>query len=198
MYIYAIDAESIRPGSNYTHIMDTKNNTGQSFFKFLHFGSRKASEINSHLSTARSKVAQNDHQGAIEDFNKAIEVDPDNSVYYAERGYSKAALQDYPGAIADYNKAIELRPEFTKCFYFARGDAKSYLQDYQGAVDDYTKSMELRNCPESAPIGNDAIYYRRGLSKIELGQMTSGCSDLKKAADSGHADAGESLKKYCP
>lgn len=48
---------------------------------------------------------------ALEDFNRAVSLDPDYSYRYASRAFAKDALGDLAGAIADYEKAIELDPD---------------------------------------------------------------------------------------
>ena len=54
-----------------------------------------------------SKYDSQDYKGAIADFTKAIELDPNDSEAYNNRGLSKADLQDYKGAIVDYSKATD-------------------------------------------------------------------------------------------
>ena len=51
-----------------------------------------------------------DYIGAIEDFNKAIELDKESKVY-SSRGRMKKNLLDYIGAMLDYNIAVEKYPE---------------------------------------------------------------------------------------
>ncbi|NJO94508.1 MAG: tetratricopeptide repeat protein [Hydrococcus sp. RM1_1_31] len=51
-----------------------------------------------------------DPKGAIEDFTKAIELQPDYVAAYNYRGYARSQIQDFQGAIADYNQAIALHP----------------------------------------------------------------------------------------
>jgi tetratricopeptide (TPR) repeat protein len=51
-----------------------------------------------------------DYQGAIEDYTKALEINPKNSYSYYNRGNSKSKLKDYLGAIEDFTKAIEINP----------------------------------------------------------------------------------------
>ena len=54
------------------------------------------------------KYGQGDYEGAIEDFSKAIELDPENALAYAARGTAKQALNDFFGAMEDANKCIAL------------------------------------------------------------------------------------------
>ena len=50
------------------------------------------------------------YQEAIENFNKAIELDPNSVSFYFARGDVYEILRKYEEAINDYNKAIELDP----------------------------------------------------------------------------------------
>ena len=63
------------------------------------------------------------YKGAIVDYTKAIELDPEYALAYDNRGASKYYLEDYKGAIEDHTKAIELDPEYVYA-YFNRGVSK--------------------------------------------------------------------------
>jgi tetratricopeptide (TPR) repeat protein len=52
---------------------------------------------------AKSKLE--DYRGAITDYSKAIELNPNYANAYYNRGKSKGILEDDRGAIADYSKA---------------------------------------------------------------------------------------------
>ncbi|MBS1638124.1 MAG: tetratricopeptide repeat protein [Bacteroidetes bacterium] len=54
------------------------------------------------------KLAEKDYKGAIEYFNKAIELNPKFAYSYSNRGYSKLKLGDIKGAYQDIRKSIEL------------------------------------------------------------------------------------------
>ena len=45
-----------------------------------------------------SKMKLGDDNGAIADYDKAIELEPDNDEYYFERALVKAGSEDYLGA----------------------------------------------------------------------------------------------------
>lgn len=83
-----------------------------------------------------------DYKGAIEDFTKAIELDPKDASAYSTRGYCKYKLKEYAGAVEDYNKAIKLYPE-NGGTYNERGNCKQKLGDKAGACSDWKKSYEL-------------------------------------------------------
>ena len=55
-----------------------------------------------------ARYESGDYEGAIADFNKAIELNPEFALTYNKRGIVKCELEDYEGAISDFNQAIEL------------------------------------------------------------------------------------------
>ena len=65
-----------------------------------------------YLESGNTKYNQQDYKGAIQDYNKAIELNPSDAEAYNNRGNAKDILKDYRGAIQDYNKAIELNPNY--------------------------------------------------------------------------------------
>jgi len=65
------------------------------------------------------KLKLQDYNGAIEDFNKAIELNPEDSLTYCIRGSARSELRDYIGALKDINIGIEsqiLRMSYAKTF----------------------------------------------------------------------------------
>jgi len=48
-----------------------------------------------------AKIELQDYNGAIEDFNKAIELNPEDSLTYCIRGSARSELRDYIGALKD-------------------------------------------------------------------------------------------------
>jgi len=60
-----------------------------------------------YFNSGLKKGKSGDWVGAIQDYNKAIELNPNHADAYGNRGAAKGRLQDYRGAIQDYNKAEE-------------------------------------------------------------------------------------------
>ena len=61
-----------------------------------------------------AKAALDDHDGAIEDFDESIRLNPNKALYYYDRGKAKEALGQHEAAEADFAKARELDPNFEK------------------------------------------------------------------------------------
>ena len=62
-----------------------------------------------YLKRGNHKLDQSDIEGALLDFNKAIEKDPGNCEAYLNRGAIKQAQGDTDGAAHDFRKAKELQ-----------------------------------------------------------------------------------------
>jgi tetratricopeptide (TPR) repeat protein len=112
------------------------------------------------ISDGNDKFLHNDYRGALQDFNKAIELQPNNTAVLHTRGLVKYMLKDYMGAIQDYNEALAFNPN-SVIEYCPRGNAKMRLGDYLGAYQDYNKSIDV------IPIFSEA-YFRRALVKDTL------------------------------
>lgn len=89
-----------------------------------------------------TKGKSSDYREAIEDFNKAIELDSMYAKAYHNRGLTKGKLSDYRGAIEDFNKAVEIDPKYGRA-YHNRGLAKGMLGDKNGGCLDFAKADEL-------------------------------------------------------
>jgi len=55
-----------------------------------------------------TKANLKDYGGAIQDYNKAIELNPEDANSYYNRGVAKYNLEDLEGACLDWSKAGEL------------------------------------------------------------------------------------------
>ena len=62
------------------------------------------------------------HEKAIADFTKAIEIDPRYAKAYYNRGFAYFLKGQYEQAISDFTKAIELNPRYADA-YINRGVA---------------------------------------------------------------------------
>ncbi|MCS6904134.1 MAG: tetratricopeptide repeat protein [Bacteroidia bacterium] len=83
----------------------------------------------------------NGPNGALADFTKAIELNPQNPVLYLERGIANYDLDDPTNAIRDFNSAIQKDPKLAKAWYM-RGLAKLDLNNKEGCSD-LKKAIEL-------------------------------------------------------
>ena len=95
-------------------------------------------------------------------YSKTIELDPNNSTAYNNRGVAKYCLGQYEEAIKDYDKAIEIDPNYRNA-YNNRGLAKKNLGQYKDALKDYKKALELDPNNEYARKNIQIIQNEYGL-----------------------------------
>jgi tetratricopeptide (TPR) repeat protein len=114
-----------------------------------------------------------DKQGAIDDFNLAIKINPNFAEAYVGRGGVRYESGDKQGAIDDFNLAIKINPNLAQA-YFVRGVVRNELGDKQGAIDDYNQAIKIN--PNYAE-----AYYNRGYVRNELGDKPGAIDDYNQA-----------------
>ena len=152
-----------------------------------------------YVQTAKDSAFSGQYFEAIQECNKAINLEPKNPWAYAIRAFGKIGLTDYRGAISDCDKSIKLYsindiyPANDSIYigiYYLRGLAKQMLSDFKGSLADGNKVIELDS---TSAMG----YYIRGLAKYGLGDKDGACLDMSKAGELGMADAYEAIKEGC-
>ena len=120
-----------------------------------------------------ARAKQGDYDGAINDFNQAIEIEAKNPSYYAARGNVCMARGETDAAIADFSKAIEIDPS-RRIPYINRGVARIDKGEIDGALADYSKAIALDS-------KNAAAFTNRGWARIQKGDIDGARSDLLQA-----------------
>jgi len=109
---------------------------------------------------------------AMEYFDEAIRLDPNDAGAYPSRGLAYATLGQYEKAIEDLTEAIRLNPN--AFIYGSRGLAHATLGQYEKAIEDYTEAIRLD--PNFAH-----FYFVRGLVYADLGQYEKALQDYHEA-----------------
>jgi len=109
---------------------------------------------------AQIRQEQGDKSAAINDYTKAIHLDPNYGDAYYHRAVARDSQGDKQGALADYNEAIRLSPNKVIA-YFNRGVALYNAGRYQAAVADFSQSLNFDPSDISA-------YYARGVARRVL------------------------------
>jgi tetratricopeptide (TPR) repeat protein len=146
------------------------------------FNSRKTSNnAASYCKHGLAKQAKGDLDGAIADYNKAIELDPKAPRVYDYRGFAKRDKGDLDGAIADYDTAIALDPQDANG-YHNRAFSKQAKGDSNSALADFNRAIEL--VPSEPHACNN-----RGIVKQALGDWDSALVDFDRAVELEPKDA---------
>jgi tetratricopeptide (TPR) repeat protein len=92
----------------------------------------------------------------LAELDRAISLNPQDSISLFIRSNLKTSNKDYRGALADLDRLVALQPN-SSGFYYYRGYLKQhYLKDLSGALADYDRLVELNpNDPK--------VYLNRGL-----------------------------------
>lgn len=155
-------------------------------------GEVKSSDIISrnYSKDAESKYYSKDYIGAISDLTKAIELRPDNSDLYYNRGNAKWLLKDYFGGLMDMEKAIELNPKFSYA-YCIRGNCNNALKKTKAAFSDFSNAIELDPYNKFAYYNRGIIYY------YDFNKKEKACMDWSRAGELGYTDAYTLINKNC-
>jgi Tfp pilus assembly protein PilF len=92
--------------------------------------------------TAHLKM--NHPDAAVDDFDRAIRLDPSYARAYHMRGVARENKGDSDGAMEDFNKAIELKPEYGAAYY-SRAALYTKLGKEDFAAEDIEKVTQITN-----------------------------------------------------
>ena len=112
---------------------------------------------------------------AIKYIDKAIELDPDETVHLSFRGLINRNLKRYEDALRDITRAIELEPD-KAIHHYLRGQVNRNLKRYEDALSDFTKAIELE--PDKA-----FYYTSRGLVNRDLEKHEDALRDITRAIE---------------
>ncbi len=79
---------------------------------------------------------------AVEDFDQAILVQPEDAQSFASRAFANTAQGDYDRALQDYDQAIGFDSESTVT-YFHRADLHRARGEYRRAIQDHSRAIVL-------------------------------------------------------
>lgn len=120
-------------------------------------------------------VASKDFEKAIDEFKKAIELDPNYAEAYYQLGVIYGNSDDLQQAFSLLNKAIEIKPDLADAYY-SRALVHGKTDDFDQAITDFNKAIELDPNYELA-------YFYRGVAYRELGNFKKALLDFDKVIE---------------
>lgn len=189
------------------------------FNKALQMGGTDDEDIFNYRGLAYARL--DEHRKAIDDFNKAIDLEDDDPAHYFNRAISYEGLGMYDSAYIDLSYAIEIEGDAPEN-YQERGDLLMDMNKVKAAVADYTKALEIAprrasvmdsRAAAKAELGDfpgalkdynsslelypndESILFERALIKSELEDIEGTCEDLKRASGLGKKAAKAELEK---
>jgi len=118
-------------------------------------------------------VNQENYQQAIEQFTRALTLNPNHADAYVWRNYVYHCLNKYQQAIDDCNQAIRLNPN-DSIAYNNRAFAYNSLKNYEQAIDDCNQAIRLNPNHVNA-------YINRAFAQMELGEYQQAIDDCNQA-----------------
>jgi tetratricopeptide (TPR) repeat protein len=122
-----------------------------------------------------AKLKSNDLDGALVDFDKAIELKPTLWQAFHNRSVVKKAKGDLTGSQADSDKALDLKPDSPEVCY-SRAMRHMRKSDWNGAISHFNRAIELNPAFAEA-------YGNRGAAKNAAGDSAGALFDLQKAIE---------------
>lgn len=113
-----------------------------------------------------------DLQGALEDYNAAVRVEPKSITAPLTRGIIKGMMGDYAGGIEDINRSIALA-DTSYDQYFQRAFLKEKLLDFSGALADYNRAIEMKQDFYLAYNNRGSIYEKLNKNEDALRDFLS-------------------------
>jgi tetratricopeptide (TPR) repeat protein len=142
-----------------------------------------------YLERAFQRMEGGFYKGALEDYDRALEIQPKDPEIWLNRGHVREKLDDLKGAYSDYTKAIELNEKFEKA-WLNRGNVLSKQGRIEEAIEDYTVAITFN--PDYA-----AAFYNRSIARQRAKKSAEACQDLKKAESLGLAVTEKMKKEIC-
>ncbi len=135
------------------------------------------------------RLMKSDPEGAIEDFDEVLLLDPGDIETMYFRGKANASLKEWYRAETDYSNSLEIGGPNAEAF-LARGQARYLSKKVEAALADFT--MAIFHDQE-----NPSGYYHRGITHHRMGNISEACPDLLKAKDLGMEEAAAAWEKVC-
>src|SRR5690606_24351167 len=103
---------------------------------------KKIEEAEKLKALGNEKLSSGKTEEAIEFYNRAIELNPNNAVYYANRAAAWTRLGKHQEAIRDCQKSINTDPKYAKA-YSRLGLSLFNLGKYKEAIEAYSACLKL-------------------------------------------------------
>lgn len=143
---------------------------------------------------------EKDNNNKIELYTKVIQLDPNNSAAYNNRGIVYRKLLNFDKALEDYTKAIEIDHKDVDA-YFNRGNTYRKLSNFDKAIEDYTIAIEIDPKHASAYNNRANIYlktkkYEEALRDINIALQHVGNDNDKALCLDTRAEVYHEMGEY--
>ena len=137
-----------------------------------------------------SNYELSNYQESVENYDKAIELNPSYAEAIYNRGAAKSELGNFEAGMKDFELALEKDPNLENGrINIALG--KLGQKKYEESIKDFDYVIEQRDNNLAK-----ALFYR-GEAYYELDNKKKACDDWQKAANLGNDFAASNLDDFC-
>lgn len=127
---------------------------------------------------------------ALKRANAFIQLRPDSSVGYNDRGTVYLITKDFEKALHDFNKVIEYGTDYPAIAYFNKAESLRELKRLEEAIQCY-------NIVIAADKKDARAYFKKGMTFSQIGNKDSACIAYKMAKDLGDDEASKEFNSNC-
>ncbi len=178
---------TLKPGADYPLPWELSDEEKEAMLKQVE-QQRKRKELEGEIKAVFAEGKQlseaGSHAEAIEAYNKALEMAPDEPVIYAAIAKSQSDLGQNDAALATYRKAVEL-DAYNPDLYMNMGVVLNDLGRVDEARESFKKSAELN------PANAGQTYYNLGATLVNSGDTSGAIEAFKQsiASDPNYAES---------
>jgi len=116
--------------------------------------------------------AKNEYPKALENYNKAIDLNDQHMESFMNRGYARMQSGKNQEAIEDFNKVIQMMPDYYQA-YTNRGIVYNRLEDYTNALDNYNKALSINPDDVISMSERAQLYFDQDRNEEALTDLTN-------------------------
>jgi len=131
------------------------------------------------VTKGQAQLVKGDANGAIDSFNHALAIDPQDSAAYEGRGEAHLMQSDLADATDDFTKTLQIEPQSEPAFYH-RALAKALQGSFDAAIGDLDHAIDLAN---AAPGESHKLFFERGRVKYFKGDFNGAIADFGHAME---------------
>ena len=145
--------------------------------------------VPSHLKEGRKLLVLGQHDAALAEINKALEISPYLGEAYFQRGCALEAVAKPDLALDDFDRALRCDPQLAHA-YLHRGRLRTEKGEYDAALADFDQVMSMRP--------NDAeCYLNRGICLAKKGMLSDATDDFRRVLKlTNHSDYADPARFY--
>lgn len=135
-----------------------------------------------HLKAGMKYFVEKNYDNAINEYNTAIQLNPDFGLAYFFRGMACSENGDLDQAMSDFDKVIVHNPDITEAHYF-RGYVYQKKGDFAQAIVDYNKAIQINPDFIEARDGLASVYGDMGLVCLKKNDFDKAIFNYSKAIE---------------